>query len=244
MGVQAQAIKQFVALHCAGVLATKRSDGYPGGALVPYDVDSNGAIYMFIAGLTQHAQDLARDAKASLTICDRFAPLNPQPFPRVVIYGEVFAVAGTELGECLASYQERFPLSRYYPHDFVLYRLNPTRIYWNGGFGTAGWVPMSEYPGVALDLVSYRGMAALDHINSHHRDVVVRLASTFALEDAARSALMVSVTSKGCTVQFAKEGRIVRRTIPFLSEIQEVDQLEGAFKQLMQSLESGPMSEL
>lgn len=236
--MQTSVVKQFIALHCAGVLATNRSDGFPGGALVPYDVDSSGAIYMFIAGLTQHAQDLESDPKASLTVFDRFAPPNPQPFPRVVIYGEVVKVPVSELPGCLESYQDRFPVSRHYPHDFVLYRLKPSKMYWNGGFGMAVWVAMNEYHSRQLDPVSYHGMKALEHINSYHREVASQLSLAFGPEDAGLSALIVSIGSKGCTVQFRKEGRIHRRTILFKSEIKKVDQLEEAFKQLMQSTQS------
>ena len=69
--------KEFLAFHRSGVLSTLQADGYPGGALgLPFDFDQKGNLYSFIAGLTQHAKNLAQDSRSSLTVCDHFAPMN------------------------------------------------------------------------------------------------------------------------------------------------------------------------
>jgi putative heme iron utilization protein len=209
-------VKEFLAFHRSGVLATLQEDGYPGGALVPYDFDQSGNIYIFIAGLTQHARNLERDARSSLTVCDHFAPMNPQPYGRAVVYGQFLPLDEIEREEGQASYYERFPMSRDYPHDFSLLKCVPEAIYWNGGFASAGWVDMNRYRGVLLDQVVYHGMPMLEHMNEDHSSAVLELAVAYiGVSSKARYARLVGINGQGITVEYYLDEVRTRTRIPF-----------------------------
>jgi len=209
-------VKEFLAFHRSGVLATLQENGYPGGALVPYDVDQSGTFYIFIAGLTQHARNLARDARSSFTVCDHFAPMNPQPYGRAVVYGQFMPLDESERERHQASYYERFPASRGYPHDFVLLKCMPEAIYWNGGFASAGWIDMTQYRVLPLDQVAYHGMPMVEHMNEDHASAVLELAVAFCgVPTDARYAKMVDINGTGIVIEFYADETRTRKRIPF-----------------------------
>lgn len=209
-------VKEFLAFHRSGVLATLQENGYPGGALVPYDIDQSGNLYIFIAGLTQHARNLGRDARSSFTVCDHFAPMNPQPYGRAVVYGQFLTLDDSEREERLASYYERFPASREYPHDFFPLKCMPEAIYWNGGFASAGWIEMNEYRLLPLDQVAYHGMPMVEHMNEDHSSAVLELAVAYlGVPPEAKYAKLVGVDGKGVVLEYYRDEARLRKRIPF-----------------------------
>jgi hypothetical protein len=237
-------VKEFLAFHRSGVLATLQDNGYPGGALVPYDIDQSGNLFIFIAGLTQHARNLARDARASITICDHFAPMNPQPYGRAVVYGQFMPVDESEREQHQAMYYERFPESRGYPHDFFLAKCVPENIYWNGGFASAGRVDMHEYSMLPRDQVAYHGMPMVEHMNEDHSGAVLELAVAYLGVSAdARYARLVGINGKGILVECYRDGTRMRKRIPFSTFCTIPGAVQGLIKELLLKARSEKTSE-
>jgi heme iron utilization protein len=212
----AEHAKKFLSFQVTGCLGTLRPDGYPGAALVPYDMDQAGRIVIYIAGLTQHFKQLCANPKASFLIEDHFAASDPRPYARAVVYGSFTRVADDELKLLSESYFNRFPESRNYPHDFAFWVCDPESIYWNGGFATAGWVDMPTYKSSQIDSFSYEGMRAVEHMNLDHSDALLTIAKAFCGVGATGTyARMCMMDSKGITVEVLEGKATKRKSVDF-----------------------------
>ena len=139
MSLAAQA-RALVQAGDRGSLATL-CDGFPFASLVLYAAGERGHPIFLLSGLDVHAQNLGRDPRASLLVTG--APSLDAP--RVTLIGSARPV--TQSMRESQAYLARHPEARAWSAlgDFAFYRLEPERVYYVGGFGIAGWAPISEY---------------------------------------------------------------------------------------------------
>jgi putative heme iron utilization protein len=119
-------------------------EGYPYGSLAPYALDASGSPVFFLSGLAVHTRNLIAKAKASLLVSD-----DDISGSRVNLFGDVVEVPSeeAEARELRRIYLAAHPESEQWIDfgDFAFYRMMITNIYWVGGFGEMGWVPVAEY---------------------------------------------------------------------------------------------------
>jgi putative heme iron utilization protein len=139
MGLMA---RQLLAGSFSGLLSTNSIEhkGFPFGSLIPYMLDEQLQPIILLSHLAQHYKNLQQSNKCCLTLQQRGSG-DVQKLSRLTCLAEVTPLLKDEERSI-----ERF--LRYYPHqrpyyeelNFNFYRLQPTRLYFNSGFGTARWL--------------------------------------------------------------------------------------------------------
>lgn len=172
-------IKSFVTAQRWGTLSTLSAgmDGFPFGSVVPYDIDSQGTIYIYISLIAEHFKNLQKDTRASLTIIDPFGTEDPQAHARATLLLRFEEVPADRHAVVQAGYEKRFPNSINYEiaHNFRFFAGTLERLRWIGGFGDIQWVSAEAYRSASPDPIAYESWSAIEHMNHDHRDALVRL---------------------------------------------------------------------
>ena len=136
-----EAPRQLWAGRFQAVLSTQSQaeSGYPFGSVVPYCLDHQGLPLLLLSHLAQHTKNLSEDPRCALTLCE--ATDDVQQSERLTCVADCSGVGPDDV-----SAHRRF--FRYYPDsrvyheqlNFRLYRLEPKRFHYNGGFATARWL--------------------------------------------------------------------------------------------------------
>jgi putative heme iron utilization protein len=123
-----------------GVISTQSLavPGYPFGSVVPLCLDQTGRPLLLLSHLAQHSRNLTADPRCALTLFERPAG-DIQQGRRLTCVADCHAYADAD---ALARYCRHFPNGRVYAEQlgFRLYRLEPLRFHYNGGFATARWL--------------------------------------------------------------------------------------------------------
>jgi hypothetical protein len=91
-------------------------------------------------------------------------------------------------------------------------------VYYVGGFGVMGWVPVSEYDLAQPDPLADAADEILQHMNADHKDALILLARVFAgLE--SQEAVMTSVDRLGFHVRLKTQDGMRGARIAFLREV-------------------------
>ncbi len=120
----------------------------PFGSVMPYAVDKKGRPLVFVSDLAVHTKNIKKNPKASIFITE---PTKEVKFdnPRVTLIGKMNLVPKKELEAAKKIYFKKFPEAKIYEqfHDFNLYRLEITAIYYVGGFGPKPiqWLDIKKY---------------------------------------------------------------------------------------------------
>lgn len=129
-----------------GFLATSGEHG-PESSMAPYAADG-GSILLHLSQLARHTSNIAAHPVAGLMICTpETANDSPLALPRLSLQGEVLAVPAEERDTARAAYLQVIPEAKelFGFADFALYRLQPARIHWVGGFGQARSIPPATW---------------------------------------------------------------------------------------------------
>src|SRR5262249_4316818 len=136
-----------------GVLSTisTRLAGYPFGSVVPYLLDHEARPVILISRLAEHTRNLDADARSSLLVHDSSTDL--QAGARLTLVGNAARV-DQGIDSLKARYLGYFPESErlFALGDFALYRIEPERLRWIGGFGDIRWVAPEDYRAPASHL--------------------------------------------------------------------------------------------
>lgn len=137
-----EAIRQLWAGRFQGVLSTQSlaEPGYPFGSVVPYCLDGAGRPIFLLSHLAQHCKNLDTDPRCAFTIAEPAAG-DVQQNLRLTCVGDCSTIAPEEVVTA-QRYFSYFPQGRGYVEElnFRLYRLEPRRFHYNGGFATARWL--------------------------------------------------------------------------------------------------------
>ena len=225
-----ETVKQFTALHWAGVLSTisRTVKGFPFGSVVPYDIDEQGRIYIFISLISEHFRNLQDDPRASICVPEAFGLGDVQANARATLVGEFTPVPEEEARD---SYWRRFPHSpeRSLAHDFVFWRCAPLKIRWIGGFGEIRWVSGGDYKDARFDPVAYSGRAILDHMNADHQDALSELLQGYAgVAVPPQQCRMSGVDTAGFQISYRAEPGLSRVRLLFPAPAQTPAQVRDA----------------
>lgn len=187
-----------------GSLATLGADGAPYVSLVALASAPDGAPLLLVSNLARHAQNLARDPRASL-LCAEVGAGDPLAHPRVTLSGACAAVDKTgQKARWLARQPEA---AAYFDFsDFHMLRLEPVGAHLVAGFGRIvdlAWDDLrTDIAGAAGLIAAEEGIVA--HMNEDHADAT-RLYATKLLGLADGDWRFEGVDPLGCEI--ALDGR-------------------------------------
>ena len=174
-----------------GSLSTisRKQPGFPFGSLMPYGLDSQGRPIFLISTMAMHTQNLQADPRASLFVTEPDATGDALGSSRVTLIGSAIKIPEPELADARAVYLTGYPDSKYWVDfdDFFFYRMDVLDVYYVGGFGVMGWVGASDYSQAQSDPLAEHKKDIMQHMNTDHKDALVRLAKRFAGIDAQQA---------------------------------------------------------
>jgi hypothetical protein len=200
-----QIVRRFICAQDVASLSTLslKYDGHPFGSVVPYDIDREGNIIIFISLISEHYKNICADDRVSLLVSDRFGVSDPQAHARATFMGTASPVPETEINNTQGSYWRRFPFGREraIAHNFVFFRIAALKLRWIGGFGDIRWIDAEEYKQTSHDTVAYESKAIIDHMNADHRDALQELLKfQLQLDVDQQACRMTAVDSEGFSV--------------------------------------------
>ncbi len=196
----AREARQLLRAHRYGALCTlsKKFDGHPFGSIMPYLVDHNGSLLIFISTLAEHTKNIAADPRVSLITHSQDSP-HIQAQGRVTVVGAARAVVEREhTGQ---RYLRYFPEAATYfaLHDFSFYRIVPQAIRYIGGFGNIHWVTAESYA-VPPSPLAAQEQELLAHMNAEHQGAMRSCCRHFHHYDA-RQVDMLGIDCDGFDVR-------------------------------------------
>ena len=215
--------RTLVHLGRIGSLAThsRKQTGFPFGSVMPYAADGQGRPVFLVSSMAMHTQNLKADARASLLVMQDGAG-DPLGAARITLLGRVLPVAGPETGEVRELYLSRHENARYWAdfNDFSFHRMEPADVYFIGGFGVMGWIPVEEYSRSLPDPLAEWSGEILRHMNEDHAEALVLLARA-AGEVHADAATMTAVDRLGFHLRLLSGERSHGARIAFPREVRD-----------------------
>ncbi|HIJ61994.1 MAG TPA: heme iron utilization protein [Rhodospirillaceae bacterium] len=139
MAEAALAVRQLMRGCRKAALATAGEGGRPTVSLVTVAFDVDAGPILLLSRLADHTRNIDRDPRVALLFDGTGGLSNPQQGPRVTLEGSI----GRDAGERLRRrFLARHPKAALYAGfaDFAIFRVEPGRAHWVGGFGKARWI--------------------------------------------------------------------------------------------------------
>ena len=135
----ALAVRQLMRGCRKAALATASEGGRPTVSLVTVAFDIDASPILLLSSLADHTRNIDRDPRVALLFDGTGGLSNPQQGPRVTLEGHI----GRDPGERLRRrFLARHPKAALYAGfaDFAVFRVEPGRAHWVGGFAKARWL--------------------------------------------------------------------------------------------------------
>jgi hypothetical protein len=225
-------------LHQArtGALATLscRRPGHPFASLMPYALDAEGRPLFLISALAEHTRNLEADPRASLLVTQPGAEGEPLAAARVTLMGEARRLPADEAAAARALYLARHPAAGGWVDfgDFAFWRLDPTDVYFVGGFAAMGWVDIGEYVRARPDPLADSAPAILDHMNRDHAGALLEYARGWAGAEADE-ARMVAVDRLGFRLRLKRGDRRWSVRLAFPREVRSAEECRAALVEML-----------
>lgn len=232
--------RSFIELHRLGILSTisLSQSGFPFGSIVPYDIDLEGRLTIYISLIAEHYKNLKADARSSLLVLDPFGVFDPQARARATVLTNFEPVPEDESESVQKRYLERFPDSINYEiaHNFQFFRSTPLKVRWIGGFGDISWISAENLQSATCDPVAYHGIEIVDHMNEDHPDALIDLVRAHSSLDLQGARVeMVSVNSSSFEIAISRPGKQKRIRIDFPARLQNVSESRTAMIELLKA---------
>jgi hypothetical protein len=178
----ASAARHLMRTALKGSLATlDRETGHPYASLVLVATEPDGAPIFLISNLAEHTRNLQNDMRASVLLEGTGDLADPLTGGRVTLIGEARPAAGPV---ALRRFLARHPSAEGYAGfaDFAVYRLEPRRGHYIGGFGR---IVDLEPARLLVDVADAQALIEAEgdiiaHMNSDHADAVASYATELA----------------------------------------------------------------
>jgi len=189
--------------------------------MMPFAADHLGRPVFLISNMAMHTQNLHQDKRASLLITQPGVIGDPLGAARLTVIGGVDVVEAAEVRDL---YLSRYENARYWEDftDFAYYRLEVEGVYYIGGFGVMGWVPVTEYAAAAPDPLATVAPDIIQHMNADHSDALRRIASKDTGE-TLDEASMTAIDRLGFHVRLKTGERVHGRRIAFPREVRDME---------------------
>jgi putative heme iron utilization protein len=217
----AERARTLAFLGRTGTLATlsRRHPGHPFASVMPYALDDEGRTLMLVSTMAMHTQNLAADPRASLLVTQATAG-DPLAAGRITIMGEAHPVPTGEKSAVRAAYLARHANASYWVDfdDFAFWRIEPSDLYFVGGFGAMDWLSTAEYRAARPDPLAEAEEGILEHMNADHAEALLAYARAAGAADA-EEATMLSVDRLGFRLRLRTADRVHGIRIPFPREV-------------------------
>lgn len=185
-----------------GALATmaRSGDGGPFGSVVPYALDERARPLLYVARIAEHRNNMRKDPRVSLLVHhEPEGRVDVQEGARICVMGRGEPVPEAETEDAWRRYRARVPAAVDYAqtHGFELWRIEPSRLRWIGGFGDIRWLSVEGLAELALtDPVRAAAAPAVAHMNEDHLDAIEDFYAAFRGQRPSR-AWMVNLDAGG-----------------------------------------------
>ena len=133
------ATRRLVRACRKAALATTGDGGHPYVSLVTVACDVDASPILLLSTLADHTRNIVGDDRVALLFDGTDGLANPQTGPRVTLEGRIRRDGGERLRR---RFLARHPKAALYAGfaDFAIFRVEPGRAHWVGGFGRARWL--------------------------------------------------------------------------------------------------------
>jgi putative heme iron utilization protein len=211
---------------------------------MPYALDERGRPLMLISSMAMHTQNLMTDGRASLLVAQPTAG-DPLAAARLTLMGAAQTVPKPELDAARSAYLARHANASYWVdfEDFGFWRLEPTDLYFVGGFGAMDWVSAADYRTADPDPLADISESILQHVNEDHAPALLAYLRARAVEGAEGEppdeATMVAVDRLGFKVRLRTGERVHGLRVAFPREVTTAGQCREAFIEMFRSRGAG-----
>ena len=237
----AERARTLVYLARIGSISTlsRKQPGFPFGSVMPYALDDHGRPIFLISTMAMHTQNLQADPRASLLVTQNDADGDPLGASRVTLVGNVLPLPEPEVTEARKLYLARYANSKYWVdfEDFSFYRMNAVDVYYVGGFGVMGWIPVSEYDRAQPDPLADSMAEIIQHMNADHKDALILLARAFARIES-QEATMTAVDRLGFHARLKTQDGMKGARIAFLREVSNPAETREVLVEMVQQARS------
>lgn len=187
-----------------GVISTISQNlrGYPFGSVSPFISCSEGKVYFYISDIAQHAKNLNKDSRMSLTVFRQGEEGDQNAQGRVTLIGDAKPLSDENQEAFLQDYVRRFPESESYKqaHDFKMWEMDIVRVRYIGGFGKIFWIEKDEWQQPECPWTHSEAAGMIQHMNEDHQDAMsLILAQHHGIQDDGP--LMSGIVSDGFYIQ-------------------------------------------
>jgi heme iron utilization protein len=218
----AERARTLVYLQQTGSLSTlsRKQPGWPFGSVMPYALDAQGQPVFLISTMAMHTQNLLGDPRASLLVTPPESRSDPLGAARVTLMGSVTKVQKEECDEVRACYLARHAQASYWVdyQDFGFFRMAVAEIYFVGGFGSMGWVTVSNYVGAAVDPLANDAANLIRELNTEQAETLLLLARVFGDPDAQQPTV-TALDRLGFHLRFTTPDRMQGGRVAFPSPV-------------------------
>lgn len=232
--------RKLYTAHQHGTLSTMSQEipGHPFGSVVSYALSRDGRPTILISHIAEHTKNIEADARVSLTLS--MGGDDPQAVGRITVVGKAIALQGAESESESARYDRRYPAAVEYrrAHDFVLYKIEPVKVRYIGGFGRIHWVETPDFcrhnPFSATEEA-----AMVNHMNEDHADAMVAYCRMFNIDLRGDVPVMTAVDGEGFDLRLGK--RLAR--IDFDAPVATPGDVRAAMVALVRRAKTPPESQ-
>jgi putative heme iron utilization protein len=239
----AERARTLAHLGDTATLATlsRKHPGHPFASVMPYALDGRGRPIMLISSMAMHTQNLMADARASLLVAQPTAG-DPLAAARLTLMGHARTLPKPEIDVARAAYLARHANARYWVdfEDFGFWRLEPTDLYFVGGFGAMDWVASTDYMAAEPDPLVDVSESILRHMNEDHAGALLAYLRGRGRESTdggapPDEATLVAVDRLGFKVRLRTGERVHGIRVAFPREVATAAQCREAFTEMFRS---------
>ncbi|QDV21904.1 HugZ family pyridoxamine 5'-phosphate oxidase [Aureliella helgolandensis] len=233
----AERARTMLFLNQTGVLSThsNKCPGFPFGSTMPYALDAAGRPLFLVSSMAMHTKNLKADARCSLFVTAPDAHLDPLGAGRMTLLGSAEPVPSEELAADRAAYLAAHENAKYYVDfaDFSFWRLNPSELYFVGGFGVMGWIEAADFERAVPDPLAEAASGILEHMNRDHMPAMLELAQ-HEKGVVASEAKMTAVDRLGFHLRLTTPERVHSVRIGFPDEVCSAEACRQAIVSMVQ----------
>ncbi len=166
--------RALVRLRNNAALGTVMADGSPLVTLIALATAPDGTPLLLLSRIAGHTQNIARDPRVSLLICDDGGlgdpPEDPMTGARLSLTGEAVLVEPQDTLAAKTRFIARHPASAPYDTDldFCYFRVQLTQGRFNQGFGSFQKLGPSELLIAGPEELAHAEKAIVSHMNEDH----------------------------------------------------------------------------
>jgi hypothetical protein len=196
---------------------------------MPYALDERGRPLMLISSMAMHTQNLMTDGRASLLVAQPTAG-DPLAAARLTLMGDAQTVPKPDLEAARSAYLARHANASYWVdfEDFGFWRLEPSDLYFVGGFGAMDWVSAADYTTAHADPLADISESILQHVNEDQAPALLTYLRGLG-GDPPDEATMVAVDRLGFKLRLRTGDRVHGLRVAFPREVTSAEQCREAF---------------